>query len=115
MPQKKKKTDTRYRMTKLEKFYIDHNLEIPAKTLAIELGIPETVINRYIKKTVSESKKIAEEHGLEKTTDQLMVKDVKYGTVCMTQNASMDGDETKANRGAGLKSRYYQNAIRKIR
>lgn len=112
---KKKSTDTRYRMTKLEKFYIDHNLETPPKNLAIELGIPEAVISRYIKKTVRESKKIAEEQGMEKTTDQLMVKNVKYGTVVMTQSASMDGDSNRSNRGAGLKSRYYQNAIKKIR
>ena len=42
----KKKATTRHRMTKLEKFYIDHHPDSDAKSLAIELGIPEAVIDR---------------------------------------------------------------------
>ena len=90
----KKKTITRHRMTKLEKFYIDHHLDLDAKSLAIELGIPETVIDRYQKKAKRENKK------------------EEYGVVVMTEAASQQGDAT---RGAGLKSKYYNNAIKKIR
>ena len=42
----KKKANTRHRMSKLEKFYIDHHIDSDAKNLAIELGIPEAVIDR---------------------------------------------------------------------
>ena len=111
---KKKAANTRYRMTKLKKFYIDNHLDTEAKSLAIELGIPEAVIDRYQKKIKREQKKEEEEEQQEKptTTDDFMIKNEKHGAVSMTQAASMQGDATK---GAGLKSKYYQNAIKKIR
>jgi hypothetical protein len=109
---KKKAVNTRYRMTKLEKFYIDNHLDTDAKSLAIELGIPEPVIDRYQKKITREQKKEEEQEEKPTTTDDFMIKNEKHGTVSMTQAASMQGDAT---RGAGLKSKYYQNAIKKIR
>ena len=110
---KKKAVNTRYRMTKLEKFYIDNHLDTDAKSLAIELGIPEPVIDRYQKKITREQKKEEEEQEEKPTTtDDFMIKNKKHGAVSMTQAASMQGDAT---RGAGLKSKYYQNAIKKIR
>ena len=108
----KKKTITRHRMTKLEKFYIDHHLDLDAKSLAIELGIPETVIDRYQKKAKRENKKEEEQEEKPTTTDDFMIKKEKYGVVVMTEAASQQGDAT---RGAGLKSKYYNNAIKKIR
>lgn len=109
---KKKAPNTRYRMTKLEKFYIDNHLDTDAKSLAIELGIPEPVIDRYQKKITREQKKEEEQEEKPTTTDDFMIKNEKRGAVSMTQAASMQGDAT---RGAGLKSKYYQNAIKKIR
>ena len=53
----KKKANTRHRMSKLEKFYIDHHMDSDAKSLAIELGIPEAVIDRYQKKVKRGNKK----------------------------------------------------------
>ena len=109
---KKKAANTRYRMTKLEKFYIDNHLDTEAKSLAIELGIPEAVIDRYQKKIKREQKKEEVQEKKPTTTDDFMIKNEKHGAVSMTQAASMQGDATK---GAGLKSKYYQNAIKKIR
>lgn len=117
---KKKSANTRYRMTKLQKYYIDNHLDTAAKDLAIELGIPEAVIERHQKKAKRNQKKKeqegseAQEEQQEKptTTDDFMLKNKKHGTVSMTQAASMQGD---ASKGAGLKSKYYQNAIKKIR
>tara|TARA_A100001391_G_C4963586_1_gene250658 strand:- start:283 stop:618 length:336 start_codon:yes stop_codon:yes gene_type:complete len=109
----KKKAATRHRMTKLEKFYIDHHPDSDAKSLAIELGIPEAVIDRYQKKMKREQKK-EEQEQKEKptTTDDFMIKKEDYGVVVMTEAASQQGD---ASRGAGLKSKYYNNAVKKIR
>ena len=107
-----KKTVTRHRMTKLEKFYIDHHLDSDAKSLAIELGIPETVIDRYQKKAKRENKKEEQKEEKPTTTDDFMIKKEEYGVVVMTEAASQQGDAT---RGAGLKSKYYNNAIKKIR
>ena len=109
----KKKAATRHRMTKLEKFYIDHHPDSDAKSLAIELGIPEAVIDRYQKKMKREKKK-EEQEQKEKptTTDDFMIKKEDYGVVIMTEAASQQGD---ASRGAGLKSKYYNNAVKKIR
>lgn len=107
-----KKTVTRHRMTKLEKFYIDHHLDSDAKSLAIELGIPETVIDRYQKKAKRENKKEEQQEEKPTTTDDFMIKKEEYGVVVMTEAASQQGDAT---RGAGLKSKYYNNAIKKIR
>ena len=107
-----KKTVTRHRMTKLEKFYIDHHLDSEAKSLAIELGIPETVIDRYQKKAKRENKKEEQKEEKPTTTDDFMIKKEEYGVVVMTEAASQKGDAT---RGAGLKSKYYNNAIKKIR
>ena len=107
-----KKTVTRHRMTKLEKFYIDHHLDSEAKSLAIELGIPETVIDRYQKKPKRDNKKEEEQEEKPTTTDDFMIKKEEYGVVVMTEAASQQGDAT---RGAGLKSKYYNNAIKKIR
>ena len=111
---KKKAVNTRYRMTKLQKYYIDNHLDTAAKDLAIELGIPEAVIERHQKKAKRNQKKKEKEEQEEKptTTDDFMLKNKKHGTVSMTQAASMQGD---ASKGAGLKSKYYQNAIKKIR
>ena len=107
-----KKTVTRHRMTKLEKFYIDHHLDSDAKSLAIELGIPETVIDRYQKKAKRDNKKEEQQEEKPTTTDDFMIKKEEYGVVVMTEAASQQGDAT---RGAGLKSKYYNNAIKKIR
>ena len=109
----KKKAATRHRMTKLEKFYIDHHPDSDAKSLAIELGIPEAVIDRYQKKMKREQKK-EEQEQKEKptTTDDFMIKKEDYGVVVMTEAASQKSD---ASRGAGLKSKYYNNAVKKIR
>ena len=109
----KKKAATRHRMTKLEKFYIDHHPDSDAKSLAIELGIPEAVIDRYQKKMKREQKK-EEQEQKEKptTTDDFMIKKEDYGVVVMTEAASQQAD---ASRGAGLKSKYYNNAVKKIR
>lgn len=41
-----------------------------------------------------------------------MIKKEDYGVVIMTEAASQQGD---ASRGAGLKSKYYNNAVKKIR
>jgi deoxycytidylate deaminase len=108
----KKKAATRHRMTKLEKFYIDHHPDSDAKSLAIELGIPEAVIDRYQKKTKRQHKKEEEQKEKPTTTDDFMIKKEDYGVVVMTEAASQQGD---ASRGAGLKSKYYNNAIKKIR
>jgi len=108
----KKKAATRHRMTKLEKFYIDHHPDSDAKSLAIELGIPEAVIDRYQKNMKRQHKKEEEQKEKPTTTDDFMIKKEDYGVVVMTQAASQQGD---ASRGAGLKSKYYNNAIKKIR
>ena len=108
----KKKAATRHRMTKLEKFYIDHHPDSDAKSLAIELGIPEAVIDRYQKKTKRQHKKEEEQKEKPTTTDDFMIKKEDYGVVVMTEAASQQGD---ASRGAGLKSKYYNNAVKKIR
>ena len=42
----------RYRMTKLQKYFIDNHLESDPKSLAIELGIPTDVIDRYMKRSL---------------------------------------------------------------
>ena len=108
----KKKANTRHRMSKLEKFYIDHHMDSDAKSLAIELGIPEAVIDRYQKKMKREQKKEEEQKDKPTTTDDFMIKKEDYGVVVMTEAASQQGD---ASRGAGLKSKYYNNAVKKIR
>jgi hypothetical protein len=108
----KKKANTRHRMSKLEKFYIDHHMDSDAKSLAIELGIPEAVIDRYQKKAKRDSKKEEEQKEKPRTTDDFMIKKEDRGVVVMTEAASQQGD---ASRGAGLKSKYYNNAVKKIR
>lgn len=108
----KKKANTRHRMSKLEKFYIDHHMDSDAKSLAIELGIPEAVIDRYQKKAKRDSKKEEEQKEKPTTTDDFMIKKEDRGVVIMTEAASQQGD---ASRGAGLKSKYYNNAVKKIR
>lgn len=114
MAKKKEETKAkRYRMTKLEKFFIDGNLDREPKSLAIELGIPEDVIDRYMKKAIRERKLEKEkEQAKPMTDDQLMGKNEEYGSVVMTEAAAHKGD---ASRGAGLKSAYYNDAIQKIR
>lgn len=108
----KKKANTRHRMSKLEKFYIDHHMDSDAKSLAIELGIPEAVIDRYQKKVKRDSKKDDDKEKKPTTTDDFMIKKEGRGVVVMTEAASQQGD---ASRGAGLKSKYYNNAVKKIR
>ena len=108
----KKKANTRHRMSKLEKFYIDHHMDSDAKSLAIELGIPEGVIDRYQKKVKRDSKKDDDKEKKPTTTDDFMIKKEGRGVVVMTEAASQQGD---ASRGAGLKSKYYNNAVKKIR
>ena len=110
----KKKENTRHRMSKLEKFYIDHHMDSDAKGLAIELGIPEAVIDRYQKKVKRDNKQEDEQNKEKKptTTDDFMIKKEGRGVVIMTEAASQQGD---ASRGAGLKSKYYNNAVKKIR
>jgi len=108
----KKKENTRHRMNKLEKFYIDHHIESDAKSLAIELGIPEAVIDRYQKKVKRDNKKEDDKEKKPTTTDDFMIKKEGRGVVVMTEAASQQGDAT---RGAGLKSKYYNNAVKKIR
>lgn len=108
----KKKANTRHRMSKLEKFYIDHHMDSDAKSLAIELGIPEAVIDRYQKKAKRDSKKDDDKDKKPTTTDDFMIKKEGRGVVVMTEAASQQGD---ASRGAGLKSKYYNNAVKKIR
>lgn len=108
----KKKANTRHRMSKLEKFYIDHHIDSDAKSLAIELGIPEAVIDRYQKKVRRDSKKDDDKEEKPTTTDDFMIKKEGRGVVVMTEAASQQGD---ASRGAGLKSKYYNNAVKKIR
>jgi len=108
----KKKANTRHRMSKLEKFYIDHHIDSEAKSLAIELGIPEAVIDRYQKKVKRDSKKDDDKEKKPTTTDDFMIKKEGRGVVVMTEAASQQGD---ASRGAGLKSKYYNNAVKKIR
>jgi hypothetical protein len=108
----KKKANTRHRMSKLEKFYIDHHIDSDAKSLAIELGIPEAVIDRYQKKVKRDSKKDDDKEKKPTTTDDFMIKKEGRGVVVMTEAASQQGD---ASRGAGLKSKYYNNAVKKIR
>ncbi|MDC0911113.1 hypothetical protein OAQ45_00900 [Candidatus Marinimicrobia bacterium] len=110
----KKKANIRHRMSKLEKFYIDHHMDSDAKSLAIELGIPEAVIDRYQKKSKRDNKKEDEQNKEKKptTTDDFMIKKEGRGVVVMTEAASQQGD---ASRGAGLKSKYYNNAVKKIR
>ena len=113
---KKKVANKRHRMTKLEKFYIDHHLDKDAKSLAIELGIPEAVIDRYQKKVKRENKKEEQEEEENQpkppTTDDFMIKNKEYGVVVMTPEASQQGDHTKQTT---LKSKYYNNAVKKIR
>ena len=108
----KKKANTRHRMSKLEKFYIDHHIDSEAKSLAIELGIPEAVKDRYQKKEKRDSKKDDDKEKKPTTTDDFMIKKEGRGVVVMTEAASQQGD---ASRGAGLKSKYYNNAVKKIR
>jgi len=108
----KKKANTRHRMSKLEKFYIDHHIDSDAKNLAIELGIPEAVIDRYQKKVKRDSKKDDDKEKKPTTTDDFMIKKEGRGVVVMTEAASQQG---YASRGAGLKSKYYNNAVKKIR
>ena len=108
----KKKANTRHRMSKLEKFYIDHHMDSDAKSLAIELGIPEAVIDRYQKKVKRDSKKDDDKEKKPTTTDDFMIKKEGRGVVVMMEAASQQGD---ASRGAGLKSKYYNNAVKKIR
>jgi hypothetical protein len=114
MSKKAAKSSSRYRMSKLQKFFIEHNMDIEPNKLAIELGIPADVIERYIKKVAREIKKADEEEaqGKPRTTDQFMIKNKRYGVTVMTKEASQIGD---ANKGAGLKSKYYTNVIQKIR
>ena len=108
----------RYRMTKLEKFYIDNHLESEPKALAVELGIPTDVIDRYMKKSIRDGKLVKKPTETEQpdpepiTDDQMMMKNSRYGAVGMTGAASARGD---ASRGAGLKSSYYNNAITTIK
>jgi hypothetical protein len=104
----------RYRMNKLQKFFIDAHLESEPKELAIELGIPTDVIDRYMKKSIREGKLVKEEVAEDGplTDDKLMAKNEKYGAVAMTGAAAMKGD---SSRGSGLKSKYYNDAITTIK
>lgn len=114
MANEKTKSKTRYRMNKLQKFYIDSHLESDPKDLAIELGIPADVIDRYMKKSIRDGKLVKKEEVVVRplTDDQLMMKNKKYGAVGMTEAAAAKGD---ASRGAGLKSKYYNDAITTIK
>ena len=87
-------------------------MDSDAKSLAIELGIPEAVIDRYQKKVKRDSKKDDDKEKKPTTTDDFMIKKEGRGVVVMTEAASQQGD---ASRGAGLKSKYYNNAVKKIR
>jgi hypothetical protein len=105
----------RYRMNKLQKFYIDNHLESEPKALAIELGIPADVIDRYMKKAIRDGKLVKKEEPkpfVPPTDDELMMRNRKYGAVAMTEAAAAKGD---SSRGAGLKSKYYNDAITTIK
>jgi hypothetical protein len=104
----------RYRMNKLQKFFIDAHLESEPKELAIELGIPTDVIDRYMKKSIREGKlvKEVEVEDTPVTDDQFMMKNTQYGAVGMTEAAASRGD---ASRSSGLKSKYYNDAITNIK
>ena len=110
----KKKTATRHHMSTAEKFYIESHMDTELEQLAQDLKLPESVVDRYRKKVISEQKK--EEEPEEETpsarADDFMIKNKDYGVVAMTQTAAERADES---RKSYQDNTYYKNAIQKIR
>ena len=112
----KKKAATRHHMSAAEKFYIEQHVDMELEQLATDLKLPESVVDRYRKKLLSEVKK---EEKTEETkaspsprADDFMIKKKDYGAVVMTQTAAERADESRKSYDTNT---YYKNAIQKIR
>jgi len=84
----------RGRLSKEEKSYIGDNLDDGVKGIASSLDRSETIVQKYIDETATQE---SDGSGGLKAGD-LMARNEKYGSVVMTEPASMAGDESKVSR-----------------
>ena len=88
--------------SKSEKQYIQDNQELPSDEIAEALDRSEKSVNKYLA-TLSKQKPAVsatisgseEEEPDTLKAGQLMARNKKYGSVTMTEQASMVGDESK--------------------
>ena len=102
-------------LSKSEKTYIEENQQLPAGQIAEDLDRSEKSVSNYLGKLDKEepaqeaSDKPSVSVSIKGATDdaegfkipkagELMARNEKYGSVIMTETASMAGDETKEER-----------------
>ena len=102
-------------LSKSEKTYIEENKKLPVDKIAEDLGRSEKSVSNYLGKldeqedTENSSDKPSVSVSIKGATDdadgfkslkagELMARNDKYGSVVMTENASMAGDESKEDR-----------------
>tara|TARA_Y100000034_G_C6809771_1_gene363839 strand:- start:654 stop:983 length:330 start_codon:yes stop_codon:yes gene_type:complete len=85
-------------LTKVEKFYIDNNKNKKVEELAEDLSRTEKAIKKYLDATAQpdDNNHIAKAKSDSPTAGDMMIKNERYGVSIMTQEASMNGDESKS-------------------
>ena len=122
-------------LSKSEKQYIEDNRELPVGEIAEELDRSEKSVDKYLTKlgeeellhdsaeekpavsaTITGSEPEEEEPEMPKA-GELMARNNRYGTVIMTEQASMAGDGTKEERLPDKVNvaRRHRGAIHKIK
>ena len=102
-------------LSKSEKQYIEDNRELPVGEIAEELDRSEKSVDKYLTKlneeellhdsaeekpavSVAITGTKGDEEAVLQKAGELMARNEKYGSVVMTENASMAGDGTKEDR-----------------
>ena len=102
-------------LSKSEKQYIEDNRELPVGEIAEELDRSEKSVDKYLTKlneeellhdsadekpavSVAITGTKGDEEAVLPKAGELMARNEKYGSVVMTENASMAGDGTKEDR-----------------
>jgi len=88
-------------LTKVEKFYLENNSNLPAKQLAEDIGRSTKAVEKYLDTMTGEAKShIAnskEETGADVAGD-LMSRNERYGVTIMNESASMAGESSKSTK-----------------
>jgi hypothetical protein len=94
-----------------DKEFIEDNLNLSVSKLAEKLERSENSIEQYCSFLKSETpKEIKDTH-----TMSMYGRNKKYGVVIMTENASMQADESKSKSKNIYDTRKYRGAIHRIR
>lgn len=92
-------------LTKVEKFYIDNNLDKTVDEIATDLNRSNSIVDKYLSSTDKEADKKPEDTEIQ----SLFARKEDRGVTMMTPNASQVADETRSSRIVSEPSRH--NAI----